>query len=88
VDQKVRAARAGWRACRYREVFLQFRRGGRRIRRVLAIGTLHGEKNFVDVAETVLAAAESGFDVLGDGELQKTSSMGLSSRASRQREGP
>jgi len=43
----------------------------------LPFGTLHGEENFVDIAETVLAAAESGFDFLRDGELQQDLVHGL-----------
>jgi len=78
VDQKVRAAGAlDGELVGIGKFFFNFAEAGGAFAEFLPLGTLHGEKNFVDVAETVLAAAESGFDVLGDGELQQDLVHGL-----------
>jgi len=51
------------------EYFFDLAEAGGAFAEYLPLGTFHGQKKFVDIAETVLAAAESGFDVLRDGEL-------------------
>src|SRR5208337_3468288 len=53
------------------EFFFDLAEAGGAFAEFLPLGTLHGEEKLVDVAETVLTATESGFDVLRDGELNQ-----------------
>ncbi len=64
------------------EYFFNLTEAGGALAEFIPLGALHGKENFVNVAERVLAAAEGGFEFLRDGELRRTSLMGLSSRAS------
>ena len=53
------------------EYFFNLAEAGGAFAEFIPLCTLHGKKNFVNVAEGVLAAAEGGFEFLRDGELRQ-----------------